>query len=243
MKKYTLNEFKKIYGITKYVWESRKEELLEYLNFFFDYEIVKEGFKTYVIVKEQYKEYEPLPKKKDINKLKQHYNEQTDNIIKKDPWNTGANIARNIIAMDQNVYNHQEATIAKYVRPIIKDQYIQPGAPKEWRRLSKDRLSYEPLTDEQLEFLTNLLDDNSGQKRKKREIEKMAEYNSGYITKEELKDFLYENLAKSYGTLMAQFKEKFGFWLQRIICLSKDGSDFTYIPAKPGAFEWEDEAE
>ena len=124
LKKYNLTELKQALGISKRMWEDRKEELLEYMYKFFDYEMSKEGRYTYFNIKEQYGEYIPLPSKRDAKKISEYYYLETKKIVKEDPWNTGSNIARNIINRDENIYNHKEATIAGYVCPIIKEKFI-----------------------------------------------------------------------------------------------------------------------
>ena len=51
LKKYSLTELKGALKISKRMWEERKEELLEYMNKFFDYEISYEGRYTYFNIK------------------------------------------------------------------------------------------------------------------------------------------------------------------------------------------------
>lgn len=50
-KNYSLTEFKKALKITKWQWEERKEELLEYLKLFFDYEITMNGRGYNIVIK------------------------------------------------------------------------------------------------------------------------------------------------------------------------------------------------
>lgn len=211
LKKYSLTELKGALKISKRMWEERKEELLEYMNKFFDYEISYEGRYTYFNIKKQYDEYIPLPSKRDAQKISEYYYSETKKIVKEDPWNTGSNIARNIIARDENIYNHKEATIAGYVRPIIKEKFISYPQESSWRRLGENHLAYVELTQEQKEFLFELFEENSYEGQKKAEIEKFAEYKSGYITEAELKEYLFAVAGKSYGELMNTFKAKFGF--------------------------------
>lgn len=51
-KKYSLTELKDILKISKRAWETRKEEVLDYLKMFFNYEIEYKGRNTYFIIKE-----------------------------------------------------------------------------------------------------------------------------------------------------------------------------------------------
>ena len=50
-KNYNLTELKAALKITKRQWEERKEELLEYLKLFFDYEITLSGRGYNIIIK------------------------------------------------------------------------------------------------------------------------------------------------------------------------------------------------
>ena len=51
-KTYNLTEFKNVLKIPKRQWEERKEELLEYLKLFFDYEITLKGRSYCITIKE-----------------------------------------------------------------------------------------------------------------------------------------------------------------------------------------------
>lgn len=232
-KKYSLTELKDILKISKRAWETRKEEVLDYLKMFFNYEIEYKGRNTYFIIKEQFNEYEPLPPKKDAEKISAYYKEETRKIIKEDPYNTGSNIARNIIAREENLYEHKEDTVANYIRPIIRKDFLPPMAESSWRRLSANRLSYEPLTQEQLNFLYQLFEDNSLEGRKKKEIEMFAAYKEGYLSEEQLKTFLFNNVSQAYGSLMTKFKAKFGFRPMLIKKLEENAWE-----VKEGTFEF-----
>lgn len=157
-RKYTLSEFKTILHITKWQWEEKKEELLEHLKIYFNYEITRVGRGYCVEVFEQYAEYEPLTRKNSVKEMSNYYYECTKEEVKEQPWNTGSNIARNIIAKDKNVYEHAEGTIGNYVRPIVKEKFTSPNSETQWMKASKDGLSYEPLTEEELAYLKTLLE-------------------------------------------------------------------------------------
>lgn len=53
--------------------------------------------------------------------------------------------------------------------------------------------------------------DNSKEGKARVEIEKFADYKSGYITEEELKEFLMNNVSSGYMSIMNSFRAKFGF--------------------------------
>lgn len=214
--KYSAAAFKKLLQIPDRAWRERREDLLDHLNKFFIYEVKVEGRYTNFYVKEQLAEYEPLKSKRDMEKVKQYYEGEVDRIVKQKPYNTGANISRNIIADGKNVFNHAEYTISRHVRPIINESFTPLMCEKKWVRLSEDGLDYIPLTEEQVEYLYDLIARNSKEGLHQKEIEAFAEYKNGYIDEHELKTVLMHNVGQSYGSLMQDFKRKFGFYPQRV---------------------------
>lgn len=215
-KKYTLTEFKKVLQITKWQWEERKADLLKHLSVYFDYELIQVGRGYCIDIKEQYLEYEPLQRKSKVPEMETYYYGQTRDEVEKQPWNTGSNISRNIIANNKNIYNHAEATIANYVRPIIKHNFSKEDA--QWMRQSEDHLSYEPLTQEQLDYLTYLFDQHNVNNRK---ATIMSHYKSGYITKEEAKELIFDITDTWYGYIMIEFKNKYHFTPQSVCRLEE----------------------
>ena len=151
VKTYTLAELKIELGITQYAWENRREELLEYFKKFFDYEITMQGKKLLFIIKEIYESYVPLPRKTKVKEIEEFYREETEHIIKYKPLNTGSNVAREIVDVD-NRFNHKEDTAARYVRPVLKEGY-KISDKKIWCEPNYLHHTYVPITPEQLEFL------------------------------------------------------------------------------------------
>jgi hypothetical protein len=80
--------------------------------------------------------------------------------IESSPWNTGSNIARNIIAKGGNIFGHTEGTLTNYIRFILKEKFISPDAESRWMRQSGDKLRYEPLTGEEEEAFREIMRDN-----------------------------------------------------------------------------------
>ena len=207
-RKYTLTEFKSILKISKRQWEDRKEELLEHLSIYFDYEITRVGRGWSIDIKEQYGEYEPLGRKHNIKEIKEYYYEKTKEEVKEKPWNTGSNISRNIIAKDQNIFNHTEGTMSNYIRPIVRDKFVSPINESQWMKLSEDKLSYEPLTQEEHDYFISLF---SSEEDRKERAKIIGDYKSRYITKAEMKEKLFEQAEFRYDQIISSFKKKFNF--------------------------------
>lgn len=200
-KTYTLTDLKKVLKISKRQWEERKEEVLKYMKFFFDYEITLKGRSYQFHIKKQYCDYVPLVKKKDMAEMTAFYEQETDHIITYKPRNTGSNIAREIAAFN-NKYEHAEGTIANYIRPVLKRNYAI--GEREWCEIDYEHFTYNPIDEQQLKFLKEqfkkyLSSDNIA--------DAIGDVEAGYITQDEA----YKRLKTHYNDAMLAFKQKYGF--------------------------------
>ena len=198
---YTLTELKKVLKISKRQWEERKEELLEYMKIFFDYEITIQGRGYCFVIKEQYAEYEPLPRKAKLPEMRAFYEEETDHIIQYKPCNTGLNIAREIVDKN-NKYNHALNTATHYIRPYLKKNYTI--GEREWCKINYENYSYDKITEEELQFLKLQFEKylSSGVV-----ADAIADQEAGHVTKTEV----YDRLKNRYDLAMTAFKDKYGF--------------------------------
>lgn len=183
------------------MWEERKQELLEWLKWYFDYEIVMSGRTYNFIIKEQYMEYEPLPNKSKVPEIKAFYETEADHILQYKPRNTGANIAREIEAKN-NKYNHKDSTIANYVRPYLKANYYVDD--KEWCSINYAHYTYDKITDEELKYLNQQFNKHLSSAQAAAIV---ADAEAGYSTKDEA----YAKLRGCYDNAMRAFKDKYGF--------------------------------
>lgn len=200
-KTYSLTELKNVLKISKRQWEERKEELLEHMKLFFDYEITLKGRSYCFHIKEQYAEYEPLPRKADRETIMAFYAKEVDHILLYKPRNTGANLAREIVHYN-NQQNHKETTAANYIRPYLKANYTVHD--KEWCMINYDTYSYDVITPEELKFLNQQFTLHLSSATIANAI---ADAEAGYATKEEV----YTYLKGSYDKAIEAFKLKFGF--------------------------------
>ena len=202
--KYTTQELCQLLKISRDTLKRRREEILDYVALFWDYEIITEGRTNYFVVKEEYSTLAPLPRKTKTKEMKEFYSEKTHKIIKKKPWNSGSNIAREICATD-NVFDHSEKTARDYVRPVLKNDF-EIADDKQWMRINYVSFSYEPLSDEEISYLKEMFKKYIG-----RDAETIAdiisEQRSGYLSKEEA----YDKINNTYDAAMDKFMEKYGF--------------------------------
>lgn len=205
IKKYSTKEVQDKLQISKDTWKRRREEILEYLKGFWVYEIVTEGRCNCFVVYNETEDLKPLPRKTALKEIKAFYSEKTDDLINNNPWNTGANIARQIIAKD-NRYDHKEGTAANYVRPILKEEYTITEH-KEWHKPNYITFVYEPLEEEEKEYLNELFKKYMHRLSSESIIEAIAAEDAGYCTKEEA----YDQIKGTYNQVMNEFKEKYGY--------------------------------
>lgn len=201
LKIYDLEELKSTLHISKRMWNERREEVLEWMKLFFNYEITLKGRSYQFHIKEQYSEYEPLPRKSKIPEIKAFYETETGHILQYKPLNTGANVAREIEAKN-NKYNHKDGTIANYIRPYIKARYDIND--KVWCKINYQLYCYEPIDEEELKYLNSLF---SKYLSSTTTADIMSEVEAGYINKEEG----YEKLKGHYNDAIEAFKKKYSF--------------------------------
>lgn len=143
-------EFWSIIHLSKYSWETRKEEVLEWLTNFFDYELY-EGKPMRIYIKEIYGEYRPLPRKglELLQQKKADYEKFAIAALGNEfKPNSKARTAREAIdAFGYDKYGHTNvrAVTNRYVGPVF-DEYGECNNVKHWVWYH----SYEPLDEETL---------------------------------------------------------------------------------------------
>ncbi len=207
---------------TKNTFYTHKEKYLNHLSEFFIWHQENNKY----ILDELIKPFE-TPRERTSKEAKmKFYKERTDDIVTKEPYNSGANIARNISATN-NKYNVKEETISKYVRTILKGFYI--SIDDHWSRPSEDHLHYIPLTAEEVAYLQSLFKSKSNNDLN---YKYCAEYEAGNIDRQEFLELLGNNVLNDYQTIMTAFQEKYGY---RPIKTKK----FQPAPEKNTSFNWD----
>ena len=199
---YTTKEVQQKLNVSRDTWKRRYEEILEYLRLYWDYDIMPKGRSNVFVVNEEYAPLEALPRKTKSLEMKEFYKEETDKIVQVNPWNSGANIARQIISKD-NKYDHKEGTATNYVRPILKEEYTV-SEDRKWMRLEYSTFRYVELSEEEAEYLKELFTKHLG---KASIADIIASEEAGYISKE----IAYGKIKGSYNDAMEEFMERYGF--------------------------------
>ena len=200
--KYSNKDVQEKLGVSPVTWKRRYDEILEYLRLYWDYELIQEGRSNVFVVNEEFAPLEKLPRKTKSVEMKEFYREQTDRIVQVNPWNSGANIARQIISKD-NKYDHKEGTATNYVRPILKEEDTV-SEDRKWMRLEYSTFRYVELSEEEVEYLKELFTKHLG---KASIADIIASEEAGYISKEAA----YGKIKGSYNDAMEEFMERYGF--------------------------------
>ena len=138
-------------GIKKNQWETRRQDLLEWLNNFYDYELL-EGRPIKILIKDIYGTYQPLPRKNIMTAAQKHEDYRTFTIAALGTEfkpNSKAKTSREAIgAFGREKYGHDnvEGVSRRYVGPVF-DEYGETSGVKHWVWYS----TYESLDDKVLE--------------------------------------------------------------------------------------------
>lgn len=203
--KYGTEELKTALKISKRAWETRKDEVMEYIGYYFDYSVVRDGCKIYYEIKEQYDDWTGIPRKTNTKEMKEFYKEETHRIVDRNPWNTGSNVARRIIN-DNNKYSHAQGTAENYVRPVLKEDFLIVKEEGKWMETDYVKGDYIEISEEQASYLKSLFSNHRMER-----FDIVADVEAGVISKEEAGMQMYEQEKGIYDQVMKKFKAKYGF--------------------------------
>lgn len=152
-------EFWPMVGIKKNQWETRKKDLLEWLENFFDYELI-EGRPIRILIKDIYGKYQPLPRKNIFTAEQkiEDYKEFTIAALGVEfKPNSKAKTSREAInAFGREKYGHDnaEGVSRRFVGPLF-DEYGECNNVRRWVWYS----TYEPLDDMALERWRRIMEE------------------------------------------------------------------------------------
>lgn len=150
------DEFFKLVGISRAQYDRRREDLMEWLKDFYDYEIL-EGRPIRIRIIETYGEYQPLPRQKKTFLMKQYDYEEyvKKNLSKNFKPESKAHMARGAIAdFGHEKYNHTNdiAVARRYTGPAM-EKYGEKSDNYVWVSYN----TYEPLSEELLKAWFKIL--------------------------------------------------------------------------------------
>ena len=146
-------------------------------------------------------------RKRTVENNNQVYRDLTHKIISYKPLNSGANIAREIYDNPlKPPFNHEESTIVKYVRGILKEDF--EVMDKQWCRINYETNTYQPLSFEEKCFLIELFKESD---LSKKIMDITADFKCGNISRKEFQEQVGFVAQSKYNRVMDAFKGKFGF--------------------------------
>ena len=209
-KKYSGKELAELlFEVSANTFNAHKQEYLIYMSEFYEWH--NEG-KKYVFTK-QLKEYVPKKKGRKITKDQtiKDYETAVYQLLKVEPWNTGAGIARDISLHNTymiETYNHKPRTSYNYIRPITKEKY--DIVDKRWK--APTGTGYIDMADEEIKEWKTLLNACFGNRRDISFEQDLAILkDAGDITEEEYKESLAKANDNKYQAALALWEMKYGY--------------------------------
>lgn len=142
--------------------------------------------------------------------IQQEIREPVHTVVHENSLQTYSSIARTMVGNNMRYVRHhpqKEDTMVRYIRAVMETDY----AVKEWVWGDINQLPIQPLTQDQQEYLMVLMGKKDGLSLDQLSFMIKAMEESGYITKEEAKDLLYDTATKDYEDVMNGFKQKYHF--------------------------------
>lgn len=209
-KEYTMKELAQELGIPENQYKVRKQELLQWFDSFFDFDIIKERPLT-LFIREQYIEYQPLPRKGQEQSLKRKQEMIKDYTLftiaamgTEFKPNSGSKIAREAIDdFGSERYQHSDYknVAQKFIRPAMQE-YGESSRETVW--VWSD--TYKELTVEELNFLAQTFNEN-----KMTEIDRLHMFDeAASATDEAESNFLFQKARIKYRAVLDIIKEKYG---------------------------------
>lgn len=229
-KRYSTTELTKLMGISASTFRHKKEEYLRSLQAAYIYEVEQQGTATYYTITEKIGEYE--------KPLRKNQREKTDKVIKKfinevieeDPMQTAANINRRAWEFaDTNpseivLLGLKDSTTGEYIRLNLKEMYgtqVNEGGTdgiiekKVWCRLDYKRNAYVEMTPEMVQKYFDCFNEiKKGQTET--DVAIFADYKSGLITRQEMRDRLENQTANVFKEGNSLFYSKYGYYPVRV---------------------------
>lgn len=155
--KTTISAFYQSVGVSRKVWSKNKEDVLDWLSNFFEYEILNN---TYVLIKKQIAEVQPYPRKSKCKKeeMEKFYKFIAAMGIKDATSQTAVYKPVSVIAREYKDYiqahtSHKLSTAEVYLRKAMKEIAVVDKKDSKWVWVNKDTSLCEPLTDAEVDEL------------------------------------------------------------------------------------------
>lgn len=229
-KRYSTTELAQAMEISLTTFRHKKNEYLRSLSAAYEYEVEYEGPATYYIITEKIGEYEKPIRKNQREKTDKVIKKFINEVIEEDPMQTAANINRRAWeCADTNpsevvLLGLKNSTTGEYIRLNLREMYgtqVNEGGTdgiiekKVWCRLEPKYNAYIEMTPEMVQKYFDCFNEiKKGQKEN--DVTIFADYKSGLITRDEMRDKLEmhtENVFKEGNNL---FYSRYGYYPIRV---------------------------
>lgn len=198
-----------LFNVSPGTFRNDKESYLNYMSEFFEWH--QEG--TRYIFTRIIKEY--IPKAKGRKSTKEQtstdYKHAISELIKEEPWNTGAGIARDITINNNymaSTYHHKVRTAYNYTQPIMKTDY--DIVDRRWRAYIGGE--YVDMEDNELIEWKNLMNACFGNRKDiSLEQDLAVMHDNGDITDQEYQEALAKINDNKYQAALDMWKHKYGY--------------------------------
>ena len=193
-----------LFKVSPKTFSNQRKKYLSYLSQFYDFQMQGRKF----VLKKELKPFQTRMqvRKRTVESNNQVYRDLTHKIISYKPLNSGSNIAREIHDNPFKPFDHEEGTIARYVRGILKEDF--EVMDKQWCKINYSINKYEPLTFEQRCFLIELFKESD---LSKKIMDITADFKCGNISRKEFQEQVGFVAQSKYNRVMDAFKGRFGF--------------------------------
>lgn len=156
--------------------------------------------------------YVKFPRKNNSFQKLDDYTEACYKVIDRQPYNTPTNMSRQEEVKEvSDSYHHTQATAAVYCRKVVKDPGKIKMGDRTWQKYVYEGgkvVDYEPLSEEQVEFLKNAF--------KKycyvdRFIDIEEQYKNGEISKVEKNQMIGEESSRNFQKAISDFIKEYKF--------------------------------
>ena len=201
-------------NISSKTYRNNKAEFLQYLQQFFDYEILSQGPATMFIFHVQYEDWIPFKHKRNHNKkidCKNEYTKLVDNECSNGGVFTAASLAKDLNDALLLPFDHKERTARFYIKEVLNgDEYDK--STRIWAKHIWDEVNYRfkwvELTEDELAYY-----------RKGFQMEDLcdleADYQAGLISYQEYKEGRFEAYLIAKAEADKKFESIYGFIPQR----------------------------
>lgn len=225
-RQYSTEELARAIGISKSVFTHKKNQYLSSLQLAYTYEVEYKGRAMFYTITEKIGEYEKPARKNQRDKTNQVIKKFINEVIDEDPVQTAANINRRAWeGADKNpsevvLLGLKDSTTGEYIRLNLREMYgTQEGMGgtegmierKVWCYLDSEHNCYIEMSEEMVDKFYACFDE-ARKDQKQIDVDILADYDSGLITREEMKDRLANASINVFKEGKKLFYKKYGYY-------------------------------